>query len=477
MKKYLKISLSILLLLLIGYFGYKHFKKTTILLDVIHEDAESVIKIGVHDITKTLILDALWSPSYYWKKTGSYKKDKKKDSLKGDDKGVDLKPFSIVFYTIKAVENTLFTTFKIDDTEAFENYINKYSKKKSITILADSKGYKHLSLGKSKLILAWNTEKLAVALTSGTSIEKLKTVFEDVLLHNKLISDKNNDIIKKLSAASDHITFARKESLIGLNFKDGQAIIDGTIHTEIPNTFKTNITHNRLPEASLQMYFDANFDKQENNNILSRRLKDLSFFTKNNLEVKELVDRTNGFLSITIRGTTKQADTIVSYEYDDNFEKVAVKTLEEKKVPKVSMHIGTNDNESLEEYLTTQGAIKNNILTSIPYYTFYAEENSNGILFNTTKETTVTEEKNSSSFFRLETSFDGLQDDMSIPGANDIFSLLNTLEIEANQVEGTNQIEIQGKLSAKQEDINIIPQIFFGLQQKKADIFWDKEDL
>ena len=467
MKKYLKITLSILLLLLIGYFGYRHFKKTSILLDVIHEDAESVMKIGVHDITKTLVLDALSSPSYYWKKTRSYERDKKKDSLKDDDKGVDLRPFSIVFYTIKAIDNTLFATFKIDDLEAFENYINKYSKKKSSAISTDAKGYKHLSLEKSKLVLAWDSEKLAAALTSSTPIEKLKGIFEDVLLNDKLISDKNHDFIKRLSGASDHITFARKESLIGLNFKDGEAVMNGTFYTEAKNTFKTNITHNRLPEASLHMHFDANFDKPENHNDFSKRLKELSFFTKNNLEINELLDKTNGFLSITIKGTTKQSDTIVSYEYDDNFEKVAIKTLQEKKAPKVLLNIGSSDKKNLKDYLKTQGAIKNEILTSIPYYTFYAKENSKGILFNTTKGTIVTEEKNSSSFFRLETNFDRLQDDVSIPGANKIFSLLKALEIEANQVEGTNQIEIQGKLSAKEEDVNIISQIFFELKKRK----------
>jgi len=59
LKKKLKITLTLLVLVVLGYFGYTHFKKTSILLNVIHKDAESVIKIGVHDIT---ILTIRFSP-------------------------------------------------------------------------------------------------------------------------------------------------------------------------------------------------------------------------------------------------------------------------------------------------------------------------------------------------------------------------------------------------------------------------------
>lgn len=468
MKKRLKITLSILVLVLLGYFGYTHFKKTSVLLNVIHKDAETVIKIGIHDITKTLVLDALSSPGYYWEQTESLRKDKKKDSIK-KVKGVDLKPYAMAFYTLKNINNTLFTTLKIDDSEAFEKYIDKYSKKKSSVITVNAKGYKNLILEKSKLILAWNSEKIAVALTTNTSLENIKTVFEDVLLYNKLISDKNHPIIKKLSKASDHVTFLNKESLISLNFKDSEALVDGILQTQSKDRYKTNITYNSLPEAALQFYFDANFDKEENKKMFIESLKDASFFTKNNLSVAEIIDKSKGYFSATISGTTTQQDTIVSYEYDDNFEKIAVKTLQEKKAPKISINVEVEENKSLMDYLKTQGAIKNNVLTSIPYYTFYAKENNNQASFNTTQENIKLEEKQSSSFFKLNVNFNRLQEDLSIPKANEVFALLNALRIEANQIKSTNQIKIQGNLVGKNEDINIASQIFFGFQKSESE--------
>lgn len=469
MKKSIKITLSILVLVLIGYFGYTHFKKTSVLLNVIHKDAESVIKVGVHDIKKTLFLDVLSSPSYYWKNTKLYKDNKKDDSKEDEGIGVDFKPYAMVFYTIKDIDNTLFTTFKIDDSEAFEKYIKKYAQKKKSLITNNEIGYKNLILEKSKLILAWNSERIAVALTLDAPLEKLKVVFEDVLLKNQLISDKNHKIIKQLSSSYDHIVYLKNESLIRLNFKDKDAIIDGNIFTQKADAYKTSTTYNSLPEASLHLYFDANFNNIEHKTAFTKRLDNLSFFSKNNIEASQLADKTNGFLSIGIKGTTMQSDTIVSYEYDDNFEKVAVKKLQEKEVPKISINLGVNKNKNLNTYLKNQGAIKNDVLLSIPYYTFYTKENSNNIAFSTVKEDIKTEEKNSSSFFNLDVNFNRLQEDISIPTANEVFGLLETFNISANQLKGTNHIKIEGCLTGKSEDVNIISQIFFGLEKQKTE--------
>lgn len=477
MKKFLKITLSILLLVLIGYFGYTHFKKTSVLLNVIHKDAESVIKVGVHDITKTLVFDALSSPGYYWDNTKSYKDSKKDDSKEDDDIGVDIKPYAMAFYTIKNIDNTFFTTNNIDDTEAFEAYIDKYAKEKSRSITSNKKGYKTLVLEKSKLILAWNSEKIATALTLDVPLNKLETIFEDVLLDDKLISDKNHHFIKKLSATSDHIVFVNNESLITLNFKDNKAVLEGNIYTKVSDIYNTNTKYTSWKGASLQLYFDANFNNKENKNSFIHRLENLSFFTKNNLEVAQLVDRSNGFLSLEIKGTTIQKDTIVSYDYDDNFEKVEVKKLQEKEVPKIAINLGVNKNESLNTYLENQGAIVNNVLLSMPYYTFYTEELNNKMALTTAKEKLETVETNSSSFFMLNVNFNGLQEDISIPGANEIFALLDVFNIEANQIKGTNQVKLEGNLLGKNDDVNIISQIFFGLENKDTEENLDKESL
>lgn len=466
MKKNLKITLLLLLLIVIGYFTYTHFKKTSILLDVIHKDAESVLKIGIHDISKTLVLDALSSPSYYWKNTSKSSDKQKKDTIEDNDIGVDLKPFSLVFYTIKNIENTFFSTLKIYNSKDFEHFIKSYSKKKSVTISSDKNGYKYLVLEKTKFVAAWNSDKIAIAVSPEVNLDKAKTIFEDVLLNNKLISDKNHPIIQSLSSDRNHLLYKNKENTIVLNFEDEKAIIDGLFYTKKPNTYKTKTVINNGPsDVSLALYFDANLNSIENKNLFIEKLKGISFFSKNNIDVNDFIDNTNGLFSLEINGKTIQLDTIISYEYDDNFEKIAKKSIQEKSAPKVSIYIDNKEGKNLYNYLETQGAIENGILKAIPYYTFYAKKDTLNTIFSTTKDILKTKKITNPNFFRLGVNFESLKEDLEIPQIKEVFSLLNTLELKAQQVDNSNKINIYGSIKAKNETINIMSQIFFGLQK------------
>lgn len=466
MKKFLKITLLLLLLTVIGYFGYRHFKKTSVLLDVIHNDAESVVKIGIHDITKTLVLDALTSPSYYWNNSES-SKETKKDTTEEDNIGVNLKPFSLVFYTIKNIENTFFGTLNIDDSESFEKFVQSYSVKKSSPIIVDEKDYKYLIIEKSKHIIAWNTKKVAIAFSPEVNIKKVRTIFEDVLLDNKLISDKNHPIIKALSSDTNHIVYKNGQSTVSLNFKDQKAIIDGIIYTKNTNVYKFKTINNKsLSDASLKLYLDTNFSNPKNKTTFIKNLSGISFFQKNNIDITDFSNKTDGIFNVAVKGKTTQLDTVVSYEYDDNFEKIAVKALQKKQAPQIFIDIGKKS-ESLYDYLNTQQTIKDSVLTAIPFYTFYAKEDNLSTTFSTTKEIPVTKTLSNTSFFDLEINFNDLKNDLEIPQVNEIFSLLKTFKLEATQIENSNQIKVNGIIEGNNESINIVSQLFFKLQNKK----------
>ncbi|WFO15144.1 hypothetical protein M601_014885 [Cellulophaga baltica 4] len=66
MKKFLKITLSLLGIAVIGYFIYVQYQKSASLKNRIHVNADSVLKVGLHDFQKTILLDALSSPMFYW---------------------------------------------------------------------------------------------------------------------------------------------------------------------------------------------------------------------------------------------------------------------------------------------------------------------------------------------------------------------------------------------------------------------------
>ncbi len=451
---------------MIGYFVYNHFKKTAVLTNVIHKEAESVLKIGVHDIKKTLVLDVLSAPSYYWSNSSFSKRETKKDSIEDKGKGIDFMPYSVVFYTMKEVKNTLFTTFNIDDAILFEEYVTKYVAEKKGTI-NNTKDYKYVSLEKGKVALAWNSEKLAVAIAPEITMHKVQAVFNDVLLYNKLISDKDDSLIKQLASTTDHLVYVKDKSISTINFIDGEVLVKGNLYTKKPNKYYAQTVYYAMPNSSLQFFYDANFKNQQTKNSILQSLEDISFFKKNNIDVKTILDRTNGFFSLEVNGSTMQKDTIITYEYDDNFDKVATKTLQEKIVPKMLIHLGAED-KSLNTYLKAQGAIENNILTAMPYYTFYTKEDLLNTYFSTSNKSITTTKKVNPNFLSFKINFKALANDIEIPKLKEVSVLLEEFILQGKQIENTNKLELKGKLAGVKKDVNIISQLFFGLEEKDS---------
>jgi len=66
MKKGLKITFVILASLFLGYYAYTRYQNIQSLKGVVHKDAVSVIKVGIHSIKERLALDALSAPQYYY---------------------------------------------------------------------------------------------------------------------------------------------------------------------------------------------------------------------------------------------------------------------------------------------------------------------------------------------------------------------------------------------------------------------------
>ncbi|AIZ40873.1 hypothetical protein [Cellulophaga baltica] len=460
MKKFLKITLSLLGIAVIGYFIYVQYQKSASLKNRIHVNADSVLKVGLHDFQKTILLDALSSPMFYWDNADFSSSSKDDEDKKEDKNGINLKPYSLVFYTMKEVKNTLFTTLPIKDSEAFNAYALAYLTAKKVTIIEGD--YTYALDEKTKIIYAWNNENLAIAYAPKKSFELCKPVFDDVLLNKKLISDTDHPYLKSLIAADDHVTYVKDSSVVHLNFNDGNAYLSGVMYTAQPKEFNESMKYVATPEASLLLYVDANFSNTAHASSVTDLLKDFSFFEKNNIEADSLVAKSTGIISLAVKGTTLQTDSIVTYEYDDNFDKVATVALQEKEAPSIFLNIASDT--TLKSYLKKQGAIENGVLKALPMYSFYEKDTTSEVSFSTQKETLNHPFKTGSYFFSLSANFKSLQKDLKIPKADKLAALLKTVRINAQQVEG-NKIVLEGSLTAENNEINIISQLYFGLQK------------
>ncbi|WP_430909162.1 hypothetical protein [Maribacter sp. 2-571] len=467
MKKRGHLILVCVLALCIGYWGYKQFKNTSSLLGKVHVNANAVIKIGIHDIKETLVLDALSAPKYYYDQIQFSDSDEEKDSIGG--KGIDLQPYNLLLYTLPSVENTVFGTLDIDDSQEFEQYLAK-ELQTAEKVLEKKDGYQYALLPKRKMALAWSTDQVVFAFSTAISASDLFPIFSDVLEQESTISDSDHPLLAAVDDGDGHIVFATENGAVDLFFEDGNATIEGQVFTEKPQQYQKEISVELEPEAALQLYYDGNFEQQDNKNTLITALGSFSFFEKNNLQISELMDRTNGFFSISVNGNTTQTDTIISYTYDDNFEKVAQKTLQTKTVPRIHMNLGAA-NESLLEYLEAQESLgPKQIFEPFPLYQLYAKEDAMNTSFDTFEGIAKTQEQIRTTFFDCNIDFKKLQEIVTVPQWKAFLDPLKQLRLSATQG-NDNEIIINGHVTGNEPGINIISQLAF---TKKTDSLPEK---
>lgn len=465
MKKFLKIFLGLVVLGILTYYGYSSYKKSASLIGVIHKEADFAFKIGIQDIKETLVWDAITAPKYYFDAIPPSKDDGKDDDKEEPGSGIDLQPFNLVGFTVSEVKNTIFSILPIDNSKDFEIFIEKELATKADQIKEVNKGYKFAVLKGNKIALAWNSKRIIAAIALEIPLSSVQVVFSDVLVDEKIITNKEHPLIKILAENASHAVFTDGKGISLLNFLDGKAVLDGKISTAI--TYPKETTFMEAEDSSLRLYFNADFELTKQKNKLIESLSDFSFFDKNNLDVAQIVNRTNGFFSASISGRTMQKDTIITYGYDDNFEKVEQKSIQEKEVPKVRFNLGSAE-DSLPGYLSSVGALNNQtIFKPFPLYQLYVKEAGLVTSFSTFNKSENVQKKINTSFFNSQVNFKRLQEDLNIPQTAPYFELLTTMQVQASQAEG-KQVLLQGELVGKEPNINILSQVFLGLQNTKT---------
>jgi len=103
-----------------------------------------------------------------------------------------------------------------------------------------------------------------------------------------------------------------------------------------------------------------------------------------------LLDNTNGEINFKLITINHKIDTIVTYEYDDDFNKIEVKSTQNIAVPELDLKISSTKHQHLSAYLWQKKSIqiidKDTLFTSFPLYKFYTQFNQNNLLISTNKK-------------------------------------------------------------------------------------------
>ena len=456
MKKAFKIIAVLIIAPLFTYWGYCWYKNNASLKGVIHKDANAVVKIAVHNIKKTLLLNALNNPAYYYKHLTSSKNEKGNKK----QKGIDIQPYNLTFFRLPTVKNTLFSVLPIDNNTAFIEQINDFSIAQKSQVNYDKENQLHWLQIKNYGIISWDKNSVVAAIGVDVTYKKILQVSVDVLVLNKTIKNKNHKWIKALAQNNDHIFYASREATISLNFMDGQVNLSGDLFTEIENTYPKTTNINQIQNNTAFLYYDANFAVIENKKNFVNEYKNFGVFKKNNINISEISKEINGFFYLGINGNTIQTDTIISYLYDDNFNKIEQKTAQEKKVPKIEIQLGKANN-TLLSYLESQNLItQDNLFKAIPYYQFNVADNNKFLSFKTDKSVSNYSQKKSPYFFQLFIDIPKTVEQLNLGETFHYLKPLQTLKITAQQKEANN-VKLEGELQGNLPNINLLSQLLF----------------
>lgn len=446
MKKFLKIAAVILISLLIFFIGTLKYRNYSANQIAIPKNTTSLVKICVDEILKTLALNAISNPVRYFKSDTGKNVGR---SFKRLDHGLSI-PANLYLYTIKDQPSTsLFARFKIRNLKNFEDFLSKAIGFK-IKKVSNKLKYAKSVLG--NIAICYDEKSAAVVFSS--HIANFDAALKDVL-NEKNFKKMSDGGFSQLISSSSHVAFEENAQFAELNFKNGEISFNGIFNTPEGVKIKTGLYSHQPANTNNVMNFWLNADFERNTKK--------EFKLKNVLiEQDSLVKYYQGYIDMEWINTIKQTDSIITYEYNDDFEKAQKVTLQQKDVPNFLINISA-DALPLKNYLARQNLIHLDSAmvnkSVFPLYQVFVGGNSKQVIFSTKREPSLHQySQKTNNFLSLNLNFNQFNQQVNFPIISRYLEGLKYLTVKG-QATGDEKIAVQGKLEMNNKDINALYQL------------------
>ncbi|WP_233194476.1 hypothetical protein [Aquimarina sp. I32.4] len=439
--------ITLLIVLVVFVFLYKGWQRKAYE-EVVHADATTIVKVDLNELIKTLAWDFMGNWSHY--------SSKDQDSIQSKEKvnrGINL-PASVLMYTVPQVSNTIFCTLKISDSIQAVSYV---SEKLGLSKEIERKRFYQKSNKRETISLAQLDNTLVLAFSYKK--EEISKVFEDILLHKKYMAT-THDMLQKLKEEHHHVSITGENGMmLHLDSKDGVIDFFGKLENSSFIDFKES---QEVPsfsnKTSIQMY-------------IAGEVKDTSFL-KNHLgnEVKigsttlvtdSLFRNYNNLITFQIKGSTSQKDSVITYEYNDDFEKIPVVSVEEKTIPNILLSLKVDSTDITEAYLKRSKVIDTaQLIKGMPLYQFYATQKADEFIMSTSKELPLPFQETvvSTDFLSMQVQIEQLIAENHFPVIHSYISSMNIIDIKAKKGDAQT-IHVEGMITFKEKKINAITQM------------------
>lgn len=429
------LTAAILLLLLVVY-GYFSWRKYNAFKDAVHADAALIIKIDADQLYFKLAMDYLGNPSYY-----------NEQAKKSTESGLNI-PAQVFIYTVKSKSaQAYFCTLPVADLQALKIFLRK---KMGITAFRDMGRYVSGTSADGRLTVAYN----AHTFTAGYALNKenVADIIVDLLERKNLLSDQDPRMTRLKALDQDLAYIAGAHTGTG-EFRDGSLHIEGDFNLK-GTTIKEGILRHRVFDSNAVVKMWLSAQPALNTGHKEIRIKD------HVVNPDSLLKYCNGYFDLELGNPVSQTDTVVTYEYDDDFEKEAVLAPRVVKVPGINSVVAGNA-AGLLSYLKKADLVQGLTLNKdvFPLYKVYFHTDRSSMVLGTAKSQLASALKELTPyFFYLEADLVRLKAQGLIPLFGHYTGQATRLLVKAKR-KGDDKNHFTIDLYFKRKDINALGQL------------------
>ncbi len=356
MKKIILLLIIILIsgIIVISYFFF--FGKESNILSKVPKDAKSVIIIDLKSLSKKLLIDKLKGDTEDISKFAKLMPDSLKN-INWKQNGFNLLD-KVIFFTVQnndSINSNLI--IPISNYKKFKQFIENLSANQFLNITKKNNSFYSK---KYKFLVAWNKKFAVVSFFSKNTknnienlhnilfIEKAKSIAADSIFFKKQSEDYDvffySKPYKNYPKKYNQFVSSNIQSFISyINFTDGKLEINTELKEKksslLENMFNITKDEQALLNISDTCAFNMVFNI--NPNVVFKIIEQYSAI-KIKKEKIPIIAAWNGTANIIVKGKKLIEDKFVSYEFDDDFNKIEIIKTVKNKIWNIQAIFGTN---------------------------------------------------------------------------------------------------------------------------------------
>jgi len=429
MKKIWTRSAAVILLLLIVLLGYLQYRKYQSRKNRIHNEAALLFKIDLDGILESNALSFWRNPPKFltW--------ENEEVSI---PKGFSM-PSRLFIYNVRSKSaETFFCSLQLTDTAALKLFL-----KKALKIHAFEKIPGGQVLGTSpdgKLCVAYNDQEMA--LSYSFKREQTRAILLDVLNKRNLL-DETNPGLQRLLKIKGHLAYIFDGFSGSGEVKDNTISLEGSVPLKGLDVSEQSYVSTDLDNdagALVKIWLNAKPGNFHLNKLWTIGGIELSADSLNKYY--------KGYADLVVNKSIKQTDTLITYTYNDDFEKTEQKELKEMSVPDMRMRFSAKTG-GLLDYLKKQKAIEGEKLNKslFPLYQVFGKGNDQVLQLSTNTYSKLKEgARNTPYFFSAEANIDQLHKDNVFPLLNSYLEFFTHLTVKMKR-EGAKKAHLEMEMS------------------------------